>query len=618
MPQNTDQSKERLADYKGGTRYRSYVIDNIRERDDGGADNRTFDISFSSDTPYYIWGEYETLGHKDGECNLERLSDKAALLLDHNRWNQIGVVEKAWIEDGKGRAVVRFSKNPGAEEIYQDVLDGIRTKVSVGYSIQEYELIKEKDGIPEYRVTKWTPHEISIVSVPADTSVGTDRSYLSDNDKAKTEETSMPQKHSPDPTAVKSATEPVPAAPSEVIVNDTSEVREIFKIAGEMKALDIANEYVQRTGEAANILDFQTELLNQRFKDSKPIETNLISEDIGLTNKERKRFSLMNCIRALKNPGSATVQQAAAFEREVSEAAQQRAGYETEGFFIPDDIIGERTLTAAGEGAKVIDDVLMMGNMIGLLRNNSAILPYCTFLNGLVGNVTIPKEGSDPNVSWVSEGQTLGESDVDFGNLKLSPKKVGSLVPVSSDLLRQTSLDIEALIAEKIIIAIALGIDRAAIYGDGITEPLGIIGQTGLAVVDFDADYPTHQEILSMKGKVASANAQASALRFLTNSDMLSVLEGTQKFNGTDGSTVYNPDAGTIAARTATESNQFDNGDLLYANLRKFIFARWGGIDLMVDPYTGRSVDRIKISAYDRADFGVENIEAFCLGRKVT
>lgn len=144
-------------------------------------------LSFSSEAPYLrsqIFDDpwLEVLGHKPGEVDLSRLETGSAPLLYnhalHGRENHIGVVERAWIDKGKGYAEVRFSTRPDVEGIWSDVVAGILTNVSVGYSILERKLTKSNtDGPDEYRVTKWTPAEISMVPLPADATVGIGRSH---------------------------------------------------------------------------------------------------------------------------------------------------------------------------------------------------------------------------------------------------------------------------------------------------------------------------------------------------------------------------------------------------------------------------------------------------------
>ena len=146
------------------------------------------------------------LGHKDGEADLERLNSSAPLLYNHDRTerdNRIGVVERAWLENGRGYAEVRLSKRAEVEGIWQDVRDGILRNVSVSYRINERTLETEhKDKPDQYRVVSWTPMEISLVDIPADASVGIGRSAEdSPNSQPITpqlKENEMPQKLKPE------------------------------------------------------------------------------------------------------------------------------------------------------------------------------------------------------------------------------------------------------------------------------------------------------------------------------------------------------------------------------------------------------------------------------------
>jgi len=119
------------------------------------------------------------LGHEKSEVDLERLNSSAPLLYNHDRSereNRIGVVERAWLENGRGYAEVRLSKRDEVAGIWQDVKDGILRNVSVSYKINERKLEEEHQEMPDtYRVTSWTPMEISLVDIPADSTVGVGR-----------------------------------------------------------------------------------------------------------------------------------------------------------------------------------------------------------------------------------------------------------------------------------------------------------------------------------------------------------------------------------------------------------------------------------------------------------
>lgn len=148
-------------------------------------DSRTVELSFSSETPYGRWFGDEILCH-DEECiNLERFSNGlGTVLFNHDRDAVVGHIEKVWLEDNRGKALVRFDTDEQSETIFQKVQSGTLQGVSVGYAIYRYEVLEDEDtkstngrfNGPAYVVTDWEPLEISIVSVSADPTVGVGRS----------------------------------------------------------------------------------------------------------------------------------------------------------------------------------------------------------------------------------------------------------------------------------------------------------------------------------------------------------------------------------------------------------------------------------------------------------
>jgi len=122
----------------------------------------------------YTWsGEYyEELSMKKSDVQLERLNAGAPVLNNHSSYDlrsNIGKVEKAWIKNGEGLAIVRLSKREDVAGIVQDIKDGIISNLSVGYRVHSYkDVSKKNDEIPTYRAIDWEPMEISFVNIPFD------------------------------------------------------------------------------------------------------------------------------------------------------------------------------------------------------------------------------------------------------------------------------------------------------------------------------------------------------------------------------------------------------------------------------------------------------------------
>ena len=145
-------------------------------------EKRTVDLVWSTGVKVrrfdYWEGRYydEELSLDPAHVDLSRLNSGANLLNSHGQYDLsqvLGVVERAWLENGDGMATVRFSERAEVEPIFADVKSGIIRNVSVGYWVRKYEVVREEGKIDVYRAVDWQPGEISLVSVPADAGAGT-------------------------------------------------------------------------------------------------------------------------------------------------------------------------------------------------------------------------------------------------------------------------------------------------------------------------------------------------------------------------------------------------------------------------------------------------------------
>lgn len=153
----------------------------VREIDE---EKRQVELSFSSEEPYERWFGPEILSHNTGAVDLTRLNEIGCLLYNHNRDKVIGRIDNAWVENGRGKALVTFDDDDESDKIYQKVKSGTLKGVSVGYQVDSWEEVSaskvSSDGKhigPCSIALRWLPYEISIVSIPADPSVGVGRSF---------------------------------------------------------------------------------------------------------------------------------------------------------------------------------------------------------------------------------------------------------------------------------------------------------------------------------------------------------------------------------------------------------------------------------------------------------
>lgn len=158
-------------------------------------DTRQVELSFSSEEPYERWFGMEILSHEPGSVDLSRLNDIGCLLYNHNRDKVIGKIERAWVKDNRAYATVTFDDDDESEVIYQKVKNGTLRAVSVGYSVDSWEEVGAGKMSANGKFTgpcsialKWFPYEVSIVSVPADATVGVGRDFDEEDEETHEEE----------------------------------------------------------------------------------------------------------------------------------------------------------------------------------------------------------------------------------------------------------------------------------------------------------------------------------------------------------------------------------------------------------------------------------------------
>lgn len=582
---------------------------------------RTVELAFSSEVPYdRYWGR-EILDHSSNSVRLGRLTTGGPLLMDHNGRDHVGVIESVQIGvDRVGRAVVRFGKSARADEVFRDVVDGIRRSVSVGYVIHKAVLQEvDKDaGLEVYRVTDWEPYEVSLVSVPADTTVGIGREA---DTNPIIEITEMKEKIMPEVKDV-NVQEIEARATAAGRDSEARRASDIIAIGTQYKHEKLAAEYVSA---GKSVEEFKAALLEKMA--SAPLPT----AEIGLSDKDAQRFSFLRALNALANPGDRKAQEAARYERECSDAVGNKMGRAAQGFYVPVEVQRrDLTVGTSTAGGHTVATNLLAANFIDLLRNRMMVMRMgAQMLSGLVGNIAIPRATGGATAYWVAESGAPTESQQAFDQVTMSPKTVGAFSDISRKLLLQSSIDVEGFVRNDLATVLALAIDLAAINGSGASnQPTGILNTTGIGDVagGTNGAAPTWANIIELWSDIAVANADFGTTGILTNAKVVGKLMSTLKASGVAGYIVENfPDASGITntggIRTGV-SNQVPSNltkgtssgvcsALINGNWNDLIIGQWGALDLMVDPYTGSTSGTVRVVALQDVDIAVRHAESF-------
>jgi len=609
--------------------YRSAVVAEVAR---AAEDPDVVEFTFSSEQPVERYFGMEVLSHSPEAMNMERLNSGAApWLWNHNPEVVLGVVERAWMgDDRRGRVRTRWSPNTkteGSEEYKrrQDWESGTIRNVSFMYSIDEPLDVSSREGFAV--VTRFTPMEVSAVSIPADHTVGQGRKAGHDSSSGPPSAAAAPVApltHK-DNTTMEPSTIDMEAVRAQAAADERSRVASITSLCREHKADDLAQGLIESGASEADAMRSVLSEIAKRpaaqpatpaapARSAQPIASGG-SADIGLTEKESRQFSFVRAIRAQMMPGDRAAYEAAAFEREVSEATAQRMGITPRGILAPNDVL-QRDLTvgtASGAGDLVFTDA-RPGSFIELLRNRLALNTLgVTMLTGLQGPVSIPRQTGPATAYWVAEGGDPTESQPSVDQVALVAKTLGAYTEFSRRLMLQSSIDVEQMVRNELATVIALEIDRAALYGTGSSsQPEGLKFVTGINTEDFNAANPTYAEVVSMETKIAADNADIGAMSYLTNSTIFGGFKTTEKAENT-AQFILEP-GGTVNGYNVVRSNQVASGDVFFGVWNQMIMGMWGALDIQVNPYALDKSGGVRVTALQDVDVAVRHPESFCRG----
>ena len=570
---------------------------------------RRIEMSISSEQPVARSFGNEILEHSEGAIDLDFLSSgRAPLLLDHDPSQQIGVIESV-VLDGEARrlrATARLGRGELATSILRDVEDGIRTNISVGYSIDKLE---RKGTGDDFVATRWRPLEASLVSIPADTSdiVGVGRSN-------QTEITTTPETtHTEAIVAEDNIAIDMDAVRAEALADAQKsaqkQVAQILELGARHDQVELAREAIQ----AGQQVDAFRDALLTKIETQALVAAN--DSDIDLSAKDKKRFNLARAISAMVNPSDRRAQEAAAYEFEVSEAVAQRSGRAAQGVLMPHSVL-VRDMNSSDDAAVITDDY-RGDQFIDALRNASSVMAAgATTLTGLSGDVKIPRKSAGASAGWVSsEGGATSESEMTLATVSLTPKTLGAFTDVTRQLLIQSSEDIDRLIRDDLTTAIAIAIDKAALEGSGSSgAPTGILSTSGVnTVTDFAAATPTFAEVVTLQTAVSEDNALFGNLAYIVPPAMYGALKTKEKATNTAQFVVEND--GSIGGYNAIVSAQATAGNLYFGNFADCLVGFFGsGVDIIVDTSTGATAGTQRIVALQSVDVAVRHAVSFAFG----
>ncbi|GLT20791.1 hypothetical protein GCM10007933_02430 [Zoogloea oryzae] len=672
---------------------------------------RTCTFPFSSEEPVEMWIGCEILSHDPGSMRAGIRQTALNLLFNHKRDDLLGVIEKLWIgPDRRGYCTVRFGRDERGEWAMQQAADGVLVNASFMYQVYRYVVDEEEDT---YTAIDWEPYEVSLVTIPADATVGLGRAaegvghpveivpktrasppgeaaqqteqpadpagFFSPESGQQEGEENMRRRRFPlmeaapgdtgkgsrsgaggNPPAetIEPAGDPAHNATRSALDGATGERERITEIDAMCRKHGVAdnlrNEMIQRgttVVEARGIVSL--ELAGRGRQES----LSSMSDDLGLTDKEKRGFSFMRAISAAMSGDWSK----AGFERSVSGAIAKHAGREAtgKGFFAPNDLpfcptedhvrafravnrrqaleAQQRAIYQVGTGAQggnLVATNLLADTFIEVLRNQAVTsILGATYLPGLVGKVAIPRQITATGTYWVGESGAPTEAEATFDQVVLQPRTIGALSKVSRLMLLQSTPSIEMIIRRDLASVGALGIDLAALSGTGAgNQPTGIVNQAGVNSVVGGANGAswTFDHMIALKYAIKVANAPQAALGYALNSKTIGYLStlkastGQYLWDPQGGLTAGSPDR--LKGSPYAESQQLRSGltkgtstgicsEGIYGNWGELFVGEWGVTEIAVNPYdsAGFANGDVVLRMFQTVDVGVRHGASFAV-----
>ncbi|ENE3527627.1 phage major capsid protein [Escherichia coli] len=643
---------------------------------EGHNDQYEFEIAFSSTQPYQrqFWDEQnqemvvldEILVHTPEAVDLSRLNNNAPLLFNHNFDNHLGVVCDARIDaDNVGRALVKFSKHGTlANDVRNKVIEGTMEKISVGYDIKEYHIDYAKGQLI---VTKWAPYELSFVTVPADDTVGLNRSLNTitvnleakrdmtkeqieeikeEQESAQVEETPVEENKEPkvEETQERQVEENKEdenledgkdAEHPESVDDDSSTVRETEEVKEEREAAPVEEEKTEEVAERSeedeeeiraiarelNIDDselaralaikdmtpeaFRTKALNKIATAQRNNEQQIKD------SKMEKTFDLNNVIRSLVD-GAALGANEAEYSAMAAGAAMQRGRAARGGsVFVP-----AAAMRAAAAGntkadlTAITDEKLLTESYIEMLMPESVLGRLgVTVLSGLNSPIAVPKmtASSVEAFGFVDENGSAPESKATFANVKMAPKTFAGGNPISRASIKQVP-GIATLITDHINKAVRIKLEQLILSDkDNTRGPAGLVKQLvdGGRVTKKAAF--SYKDFLKEIAALTDAGVPAQSIKFAMSGATAAELESTLKDNGVSGYIIEN---GKLAGYDVVTSGVIPADHIVLGDFSGIMIGEWGGLELDMDDTTYRAQSAIVPRIWVDLDFTVVQPEA--------
>ena len=545
------------------------------------SDSRRITAALATEYPVDRAYGTEILQIERSAINFERFP--LPTITQHNMANlPIGVAMNPRIINRELLADIVMGDSPEADRVYADIQNGVINNLSIGYSIDD----AEEDDLGNRVITRFTPHEVSFVSVPADP-----RAVVTARTNEMTELETRSQRIS---------------AKNKTMSEDHRAMIDLGK------RYDCLDEALECIDEGTSVDAFRTEVMKREADKTKAMAA--FSRD-GYEKRTDDRFSLSKAIL-----GMATNDWSGAeHERELMHANRSYATQNGSFVIAPKHM--QRDILKSGSGDNIVPDIYHADRFIDRLTTLSNVTPEITLLTGLQGDAVIPRMTTGSSAAFFAEGDSVTESTPVFDQIVLSGNTLAGYVQFSRKMLVNATPDVEAIVRDDLARAVAQKIEETIVNGSGSgAVPVGILNKNGINGVSIGTDggAPTFSKLVDMIAEVRTDNIEGG--KFVMHSKTAANLRTRVRFTN-DGHPILD-DNNTIAGAPVvisnhmpidgTKGNGTDLHSIIYGDLKQYVLGQFGALEVIVDPHTNMQTGLINVGIFVELDSDVRHLGAFC------
>lgn len=610
------------------------------------AEKRTIEVVAATPYPVQRWfydekkrdfvDFNEVLGFDKGHIMTERLDSGVVTLLDnHDRHSGTkgvrGVIDGYRVENGQLLTTVKFRNNADSQEIADAVEDGILKGFSIGYRVHEYtpDGTTGENGLPNYVATRWEPMELSVAPVPADP-----RSTARTAEDAKQSVIVVRTiEDTPKPAPQKETPQRHVATKTNTMNKNSIELKKLRD--DKTRLLTSLNAQETRSDEDETRMDALAAEIAQLDKDitAREVRESILAATAAPSSDDSEVKEINKAVRAADfGRAFATLADGGKLEGALAEIDQEgkrdsrgEGGSGGNSFSYPTKWLGragsaDDFQAGSGDGSGFVPtevpafiQALMAPTVIETLG--------ATTLNGLVGTIQFPKETVAASATAEGEVDANANSGLELDQVQMTPKRYSSKTKYSKQLLLQSPLAAETIIAN----ALRRGMDRK-LNTDFFTGASGGASITGIAnytgvLQPITVDSTDYEAIAAaMRKSILSNHGNVATAKFVVSPTSDEVFGSAANVTGVDALVRDGRVKGMEMHATPYLADATANvrGRVIAGNFDNILFGNWGSLDFLIDPYTSAGTAQIVIHLNRWIDMLLQNPEGFALNEHVS